>query len=281
MNKIALVTDSTANMPPSLVKKYHLHIIPVRIQWDEETLVDGVDITATQFYQRLVASQSIPTTSQPSAGDFIQLFEKLAQDHDGIIAPLISSGVSGTVSSAETALQSFSRVPVEMIDTHLAAGGAGLVVEQAARAISAGKDLQAVRRAADAVREKVKVYFVVDTLKYLHKGGRIGGASRYLGTALKIKPILYLDDTGKIDALEKVRTKNKAVARIIDLAAEHVGESRARAVVMHASAPAEAERVVAQVESRMDCQQVDIYEIGAAVGVHVGPGAIGLSVYPI
>jgi DegV family protein with EDD domain len=280
MNKIALVTDSTANMPPAMVAQYQVHVIPVRIQWDEETLVDGVDISATQFYERLVKSKSIPTTSQPSAGDFMALFERLAKDHDGIIAPLISSGVSGTVNSAETALQTFSQVPVEMIDTHLAAGAAGLVVETAARAIASGADLKAVRAAVDRVRATVKVYFVVDTLKYLHKGGRIGGASRYMGTALDIKPILYLDDNGKIDALEKVRTKKKAIERIIELAAEHVGASKARAVVMHANAPEEAERVRAQVEARMDCEQVDIYEIGPAVGVHVGPGAIGLSVCP-
>ena len=209
------------------------------------------------------------------------LFEGLAGEYEGIIAPLISSGVSGTVNSAELALQTFSKVPVEMMDTHLAAGAAGLVVEAAARAIAAGSDLKAVRAAADAVREKVKVYFVVDTLKYLHKGGRIGGASRYMGTALNIKPILYLNDSGKIDALEKVRTKKKAVERIIALATEHVGGKKARAVVMHAAAAQEAEKVVAQVRESIDCEQVDIYEIGAAVGVHVGPGAIGLSVYPL
>ena len=281
MKKIALITDSTANMPAELVKKYGVHVIPIRIQWDEETLVDGVDITTTQFYERLVKAKSIPTTSQPSAGDFMALFERLAKDYDGMIAPLISSGVSGTVNSAETALQTFSQVPVEMMDTHLAAGAAGLVVETAGQAIAAGKDLKAVRAAADAVREKTKVYFVVDTLRYLHKGGRIGGASRYMGTALDIKPILYLDDNGKIDALEKVRTKKKAIERIIDLAAEHVDGKKARAVVMHASAPEEAERVKAQVAERMDCAQVDIYEIGPAVGVHVGPGAIGLSVCPV
>ena len=281
MSKIALVTDSTANMPRALVEKYKVHVIPVRIQWDDETLVDGVDITSTEFYERLVASKSIPTTSQPSAGDFMALFDALAKEHDGIMAPLISSGVSGTVNSAELALQTFTAAPVEMMDTHLAAGAAGLVVEAAAEAIAAGKDLKAVRAAADAVRAKTKVYFVVDTLKYLHKGGRIGGASRYMGTALDIKPILYLNDEGKIDALEKVRTKKKAVARIIELAAEHVGGKKARAVVLHAMAPEEAERVVAQVRQMIDCEKVDIYEIGAAVGVHVGPGAIGLCVHPV
>jgi len=122
---------------------------------------------------------------------------------------------------------------------------------------------------------------VVDRLKYLHKGGRIGGASRYMGTALNIKHILHLDEHGKIDGLEKVRTKKKAVARIIELAAEHVGGGKARAVVMHAAAAEEAERVVAQVRESIDCEHVDIYEIGAAVGVHTGPGTIGLSVYPV
>ena len=281
MNKIAIITDSTAYMPEDLIKKYNINVIPVRIQWGEETLVDAVDITASEFYRRLEGSESIPTTSQPSAGDFIALFETLAKEHDAIIAPLISSGVSGTVASAELALQSFKTVPVEMMDTHLASGGVGLVVEAAAKAIAEGKDLKAVRTAAQRVQEKMKVYFVVDTLKYLHKGGRIGGASRYIGSALNIKPILYLDDNGKIDALEKVRTKKKATERIIELGAEHTDGRKARAVVMHASAREEAEDFKERVAEQITCEQIDIYEIGPAVGVHVGPGAIGLSVYPV
>jgi DegV family protein with EDD domain len=281
MKKIAIITDSTACMPEEMVKKYKVHVIPVRIQWDDETLVDGVDIKAREFYERLEASSTIPTTSQPSAGDFMALFEKLAESHEGIIAPLISSGVSGTVNSAETALQTFKKVPVEMIDTHLASGGAGMVVEAAGKAISNGKDFKDVRKAAESVMEKVKVYFVVDTLKYLHKGGRIGGASRYLGTALNIKPILYLDDNGKIDALEKVRTKKKAATRIVELAAEHAAGRPVHVCVMHANTPAEAEGLKKQLEERMECKQMDIYDIGPGVGVHVGPGAIGLSVYPV
>ena len=281
MKKIAVVTDSTAYMPEALVKKYDIHVIPVKIHWDDETLIDGVDITPEQFYERLGGSKTIPSTSQPSAGEFLKLFDELSVDYDGIIAPLISSGVSGTINSAEAALNLFSKVPVEIIDTHLASSGSGMVVEQTAKALAAGKTLNEARQTAEDIAKKMKVFFVVDTLKYLHKGGRIGGASRYIGSALDIKPILYLDDQGKIDALEKVRSKKKATARLVELAVEYADSRPVRVCVMHANVLEEITNLQEQLLSQLNCDHIDIYGISPGVGVHVGPGAIGLAIYPI
>jgi DegV family protein with EDD domain len=281
MKKIAVVTDSTAYIPDAFVKKYNIHVIPIRIHWEGSTLIDGVDITPAQFYERLEKSSTIPSTSQPSAGDFLELFKELSTSYDGIIAPLISSGISGTVNSAESALTMFSEIPVEIIDTHSTSAGLGLVATAAAQAVSDGKSLKEIKHLAEGIVKRLKLFFVVDTLKYLHKGGRIGGASRYFGTALSIKPILHLDDQGKIDALEKVRTKGKATARLIKLAVEQADGRPVNVSVMHANAIEEVKNLRDQLLEQLDCAQIEIYDISPGIGVHVGPGTIGLGIYTL
>lgn len=280
MTKIAIVTDSTAYLPQDFVELHNIRVIPVKIHWDGTTLVDGVDITPTQFYERLEKSSNIPSTSQPSAGDFLKAFKELAPHYDGIVAPLISSGISGTAASAQAALPMFSEIPVEIIDTHSTCAGLGLVVTAVAHAVSDGKSLKEIKQLADGIVKRLKLFFVVDTLKYLHEGGRIGGASRYFGTALSIKPILHLDDQGKIDALEKVRTKGKATARLIQLAVEKADGKPVEVGVMHANALKEVKNLRDQLLEQLDCSQIEIYDISPAIGVHVGPGTIGLGIYP-
>ena len=281
MKKIAVVTDSTAYMPDALIKKHNIHIIPAKIHWDDSTLIDGVDITPAQFYERLDRSATIPSTSQPSAGDFLKLFNDLSTKYDEIIALLVSSGISGTINSAEVALNTFTNKPVVIIDTHSASGGLGMIVVEAAKAVSEGKSLKEIKQIAEDIVKKLKVFFVVDTLKYLHKGGRIGGASRYLGSALDIKPILYLDDSGKIEALEKVRTKKKATSRLVELAAEYANGKPVNVSVLHANVLEEITYLRDQLLEQLDCNQIDIYELSPAIGVHVGPGTIGIAIYPI
>ena len=281
MNKIAIVTDSTAYIPNDFVKKHNIHVVPLKIHWDETTLVDGVDITPDQFYERLEKSSTIPSTSQPSAGDFLQVFKELAPQYSGIIVPLISSGISGTVDSAKTAASMFSEIPVEIIDTHSTSGGLGLVVMAVAQAVSENKNLKKTKKIADDIVNRLKLFFVVDTLKYLHKNGRIGGASRYFGSALSIKPILYLDGQGKIDALEKVRTRRKATARLIELAIEQANGKPVNVSVMHANALEEVKNLRNQLLEELDCKQIEIYDISPVIGVHVGPGTIGLAIYQI
>lgn len=281
MKKIAIVTDSSAYLPKDFVKLNNIKVIPLRLHWDDTTLMDGVDITPKQFYERLEKSSTIPSTSQPSAGDFLQVFKELAPDCDGIIVPLISSGISGTVASAKTAASMFSEIPVEIIDTHSTTAGLGLVVTAVAQAVSDGKSLKEITQLAEGIVKRLKVFFVVDTLKYLHKNGRIGGASRYFGTALSIKPILFLDDQGKIDALEKVRTKRKATEKLIQLAVEQADRKPVSVSVMHANALEEVKNLRDLLLEQLDCKQIDIYDISPVIGVHVGPGTIGLAIYQI
>jgi DegV family protein with EDD domain len=281
MSNIAVVTDSTAYLPQELLDKYQIKTLPLRIHWDDETYLDGIDLSPEEFYSRLSKSSTIPTTSQTPIYDFLKLFEELAESHAGIIVPLISSGISGTVASALAAKKEFDKIPVEIIDTKTTTGGQAMVTLAAARAVARGASFEEAVIIARQVVESLGTYFVVDTLEFLHKGGRIGGASRYFGTTLQIKPILHLDEEGKIGALERVRTKNKALKRLIELAQEKSNGSKVNVSIFHASAPEEANQVRQQIESQIDCQEALLVELSPVIGTHVGPGAIGVAIYPL
>ena len=279
MEKIAFLTDSTANLPQQWVEQYNVRVIPLKIHWNNETLLDGVDITPAEFYTRLSRNKSLPTTSQPSIQDFLQAYESLADHADSIVAPLMSSGISGTVASAQAAARQFSRVPVEIIDTRITSVGQVLILLAAARAAAQGKSHQEVRQIADEIVQKLQVFFAVDTLEYLHRGGRINGASRYMGTALNIKPILYFNEEGKIDALERVRTKRNALQRLITLAEEKADGRPVHVGIIHANAPQVAQEFRDEVAKRLNCMEIFTVEFSPVIGVHVGPGTIGIAFY--
>jgi len=279
MSRIAIVTDSTANLPPDFIEYHNIQVLPLKIHWGDENFEDGVDITPSDFYERLAKSSDLPTTSQPSMQEFINVFEKLAPQCDGIIVPLISSGISGTVDSALAAQNQFSAVPVEIVDSYSTSAGLALVVIAASRAADAGESLEEIKQITKNVASEVQLYFMVNTLEYLHRGGRIGGASRFLGTVLNIKPILYLDEQGEIEALEQVRTFRKALARLVELAVDKADRKSAHVGIIHANAPDQAEIFRNQIADRIRCSQLDIYELSPVIGTHVGPGTIGIALY--
>jgi DegV family protein with EDD domain len=279
MAKITVVTDSTAYLPKDFVKKHGIKVVPLKLNWDNDTFRDNVDITAEVFYQRLEKSNTIPTTSQPSSGDFMVAFDEAAKGVDALVAVLISSGISGTVDSALMAKKEFTLVPLEVVDSKVAAAGLAIMVKAITTAAEKGCSIDDVVKMGKRAFDSMGVYFVVDTLKYLHKGGRIGGASAFLGSALDLKPILYLSPDGKVEALEKVRTKKKAVSRLIDLAVEKAGGKRAYVGIMHANAPEGAQMIKAELEKRMDLAEIDIYELSPAIGTHTGPGTLGIAVH--
>jgi DegV family protein with EDD domain len=279
MSKIAIVTDSTANLPRKWVEQYQVHVVPLKVNWGDETYRDGVDITVDEFYKKLSQSKVLPTTSQPSVQDFLQVFESAADQADAIIAPLISSGISGTVATALLAVSEFTRIPVEIVDTHITSMGQVLIILAVARALEQGKSLQEVKQIAEDIAQRLHVYFAVDTLEYLHRGGRINTASRYLGTMLAVKPILYFNKEGKIDALERVRTSKKALQRLLELAEEHAGGQAVHVGIVHANAPDAVREFQAEVESRLNCKEIFTVECSPNIAVHVGPGTIGIALY--
>lgn len=279
MSRIAVLTDSTANLTPELVEKYHIHVLPLKILWKEEVLRDGIDITPAAFYERLDRDPVAPSTSQATVMEFSQAFEKLAAEYDAIFAPLISSGISGTVDSAVTAAKEFTKCPLEVYDTRQAAGGMALVVLAAAQVAHAGGTLEMISRAAHKASDTMHTYFKVETLKYLHRGGRIGGAARFLGTALDLKPILTINQ-GRIDAFERVRTNKKALKRLIDIILEKAAGKPSHVVVMHAAAMEEAKAAREVLTRELNCVEFEILDLSPAIGAHVGPGTLGIAIYP-
>lgn len=279
MSNVAILTDSTTFLPSDVIQAHGIHVVPLKVLWDGEAYQDGIDISPSEFYTRLATSSTLPTTSQPSVHDFLEAYETLAATHEAIVAPLISSGISGTVESAVIAARQFQRIPVYVVDTLATSAAQALVVLAAARAAARGQPAEAIAQHAQVLVKKMRTYFVVDTLKYLHKGGRIGGASHYLGTALSIKPILYFTEEGKIDALERVRTRRKALRRLLELVTTAAGETPVHIGVIHAEAPKQADILRETLEQQLNCQESIMLELSPVLGVHVGPGTVGVAIY--
>jgi DegV family protein with EDD domain len=279
MSRVAVLTDSTAYIPDPILKQYNIFTIPLFVVWNGQSLRDGVDITPQEFYQRLATAKTMPTTSQPSAQDMKDAFQNLLDQGYDVLGIFISSKLSGTVQSAHQALemmpQAASRIAV--VDSLSTAMAMGFQVVQAARAAQQGASLTECQQAALTAQANSSVYFVVDTLEFLHRGGRIGGAQALLGTALNIKPLLELR-AGRIEAVEKIRTKSKAIERMIELTAERVaGRTPVRLAAVHANAEAEAQALLEAAAAKMNPVETFFASVSPVIGVHTGPGVVGLA----
>ena len=276
---VAIVTDSSAFLPEALLEQHGIHMIPLNLHWGEESMLDGVEITTDEFYRRLADADEVPTTSQPSAGRFLELFERLAEEADSICGVFISSDLSGTFASANAAREMMSDFPIEIVDSRSASLGLGLMAIAAARAVKEGKDYRQAAEAARTLAQHTRVLFVVDTLEYLHKGGRIGGAKRFLGSVLSIKPLLHLVD-GEIEPLGSVRTKRKALDKMLSVVqGETTGAGELHMGVINAAAPEEGEELCERVRRRFEPVTLIQGELSPVVGAHTGPGTLGMAFY--
>ena len=278
MSKVAIVTDSTAYIPDDLVEKHHITVVPLFVIWGEEAQLDGVDITPAQFYDRLAKSDTLPTTSQPTPQAFVDIYTKLLeQDHD-ILSVLISDKLSGTIASAEQALEIMQKdVPIEIVNSRNTSMALGFQALAAARAAQDGATLAECKEVALKARDNSGVIFAVDTLEYLHKGGRIGGASRFLGTALQLKPILEVQE-GAVEAVERVRTRKKSLDKLVDLLVERIADRKpVRLAMLHANALDEARVLLEAASERVQPIETIESTVSPAIGTHVGPGTVGLS----
>jgi DegV family protein with EDD domain len=277
--RVAIVTDSTSDIPPELVEQYGIRVVPQVLIMGDQTWRDQVDIDSPTFYRLLRTSSHFPSTSQPSVPDFEQVFTELAEQADGIAAILVSDELSGTLNSARMAAENLPGVPIEIVDTRSVSTQLGFIVLAAARAAAGGADLQTVAATARALIGQVHVYFVVDTLEYLHRGGRIGAASRLVGTALNLKPILHIKD-GIVQPLTKVRTRRKALATLLQLIDDELaGAERIHMAVLHVDALAEADDLAERLEARYHPLSMLRSECGPVVGTHAGPGTVGVAFY--
>ena len=277
--KVAVVTDGACSLTPAQGNELGVHIAPVYLTFGDNTYRAGVDLSSQKFYELLSASKKLPTTAQPTAGDFVKIFEKLADDVDEIVTVVISHHMSATIQSVETAKQEFDKVPVYVIDSESVSLGLGMMAIAAAGAANQGQDGQSIFELVNSIKQKMNVIFTVRTLEYLHKGGRIGGATAFLGSALDIKPILYITN-GRIEPLEKQRTRKRSVRRLVELMSEKVGDNPVHVAILHGDIPEEAGQLERIVRDQFNIVDMITSDMGPVIGVHAGPGTLGLVFYP-
>lgn len=277
MSKIAIITDSTAYIPETLCQQYNITMLPQILIWGKETFYDGVDIRPKEFYQRLSTDSVMPTSSQISPGTFQKTFQQALDDGYEVLAVLISEKLSGTLSSARQARATLpENAPIEIVDSRSTVMAMGFQVLQAARAIEKGANLQEARQIVENARLRSGAVFAPSTLEFLHRGGRIGGASRLLGTAFNIKPILNLEE-GRIEPLEKVRTFKRAQQRMIEIVSERAQGAPIHLAIIHANAPDQANELLAQARQKLNIVEDMIGPVSPVIGAHVGPGLLGIA----
>lgn len=279
MSKIAIVTDSTAYIPPDLVEKHNLTVAPQVLIWGEETYQDGVDIQPDEFYERLKTTKVMPTTSQVSIATMKSTFESLVEQGYDVLGIFLSAKLSGTIQSAIQAKDMMDKAgeKVTFVDSLSTAMAMGFQVLTVARAVEDGASLEDAIALAEKAREYTGVYFAVDTLEFLHRGGRIGGAQRFLGTALNMKPVLAVQD-GRVEAVERIRTKSKALERVLELVVENAqGKTPIRLATLHASAEEEAKQLLEKAARELNAKESILTSVSPVVGTHAGPGTVGLA----
>ena len=279
MSNIAVVTDSTTYMPPELVRKYNISVAPQVLIWGDQTYKDGVDMESREFFTRLKTAKVMPSTSQVAVLSFQEIFQECVDKGNEVLALLVSSKLSGTIGSAMQAkeLMGPAGEKVHVVDSQSVAMALGFQVLAVARAIENGASLQDAIALAEKSYQYTGVYFAVDTLEFLHRGGRIGGAQRFLGTMLNMKPILAIQD-GRVEGVDRIRTKNKAHDRVLELVKEKIaGRSPIRLATLHANATEDAKALLARAEEMFHPVESVFTEVSPTVGTHAGPGTVGLA----
>jgi DegV family protein with EDD domain len=281
MPDVAVVTDTTHYLPAELVAERGVHEVSLYVKDGDRQRREADISDLDAFYDDLRGASSLPTTSQPSIGDFLAVYEPLVMGSDpprDIVSIHISGGISGTVEAARQAAAQLESATIEVIDSRMACGALGLVVLAAAAAAANGDDVRAVAQRAHEAAEATRLWFAVDTLEYLRRGGRIGTAQAWLGGALKIKPILTLD--GEITPIERVRTSGRAFERMVDYMRSRHDDGADGWVVQHIQAPDVVERLLATGRELFGSEPVFVSEIGPVIGAHVGPGLVGVGGLP-
>jgi DegV family protein with EDD domain len=280
-HKVALITDSTCDIPDDLLEKYDIAVVPSLVIWGDEVLRDRVDIEPEEFYERLERDPVFPTTSQPTPQDFCSGYRQATQKGiQEIVVITVSSAMSGTIEAAKQAAEMID-VPVHVIDSKGPTMTVGWQVLAAARAREAGGDAQAMVKAADKARESLVQFVCLDTLEYLHKGGRIGGATKFIGTMLNIKPLITIDhQTGLVEPGKRVRTRTRALEALHDEFFSHLDTRKTmRIAVLHGGALKEAETLAERIQREFAPAELLMNITGPVLGVHTGPRAIALVGY--
>ena len=279
---VAVVTDSTAYLPPDLVDQYDIEVVALYVALAGHSGREGRDIEPAEVARALGNRGEQPvSTSRPTPGDFVAAYRRrLDAGADRVVSVHLSAELSGTWDAARLAAAQVGEHVVTVIDSRAAAMGTGFAVLAAARAAERAADADEVADAARETAARTRTFFVVDTLEHLRRGGRIGSAAAIVGSALAVKPVLHMVD-GRVVPLEKVRTFGRAQGRLVQRAVEAAGDGPVSLAVHHLSSPERAERVAGELRERLPAlTELHVSELGAAIGAHVGPGAVGIVVSP-
>ncbi len=273
--KTAVVTDSTAYIPKDIRDKWNIHMIPLNVIFGNEVYQEEIDITWSQFYEE-VQTKELPTTSQPPIGHFVELFESLSKDYDAVICVHLSSGISGTFQGAVTASTMVEGIAVYPFDSEISCTVQGFYAIEAAKLASRGEDVASIMARLADMKQTSRAYFMVDDLSHLHRGGRLSSAQAFIGSILQIKPLLHFDNK-VIVPFEKIRTRKKAMKRMVDLLGEDVPSgSEYQAVIIHANREEEAKEWRRELAAMYPNVEFSIGYFGAVIGTHLGEGAMGL-----
>jgi DegV family protein with EDD domain len=277
---IHIVTDSTASIPPALVKQHHIHVVPQIINFGGESFKEGIDLSIAEFYERLSSASELPTTSQPSAGMFLELFQRLIGAGDTTLAILISNELSGSYLSAQGAKEMLPEADIHVIDSRSVSAPLGFMVLEAARMAQGGADLERIKARVAQMIQGFQIFFLVDTLEFLRRGGRIGGAAALVGTALKMKPLLTIEN-GRVEPCERVRTKAKAVARLKELVRERLAPESGKIYLaaVHGNAPVEGATLYEELLREFHPAESMLTDLTPAIATHAGPGVLAVAFY--
>lgn len=284
MEKVAIVTDSACCIPCELIERYNIHLVPLLIIHEGRSYRDRIDISPTEVYQIMRKRKNLPTTSAPSPEDFLSTYRELSQEAETILCITLTSLQSGVFNMASSAKEMAKDVipdtVIEVIDSRAVAGSLGFVVLEAARIASQGAELAKVTEVAQSMISKVSSFFMLDTLYYLARIGRIARAAAWAGSILDMKPIVaHFPSVGETTPVARPRTRMKAIERMLDIMTERIGDSRAHVMVEHADEFEEAEKFKATINSRFNCVELYVTEFAPSMGVAAGPGVLGASFY--
>ena len=276
-SKVKIVTDSTIYLPPEVIARYDIRVVPIKVAFGTDVYSEGVDITNEEFYQRLAKSGTLPITSQPPVSDFIKVYTELAQQGHPILSIHISSKISGTINSVTAARKSLPQAQIEIVDSQSIT--MGMMVTPAAEAAEKGQTLAQVKASIEKLNACINVVGILDSLDYLLKGGRIGRVKALVGTLLKIKPVLTFEG-GEAKLLTKARTMTRAIEYVLKFVEKRTeGSTSLRGSIRHAHVLEAALALERELRTRFNWAELDFLELGPVYGSHLGPGTIGLGFY--
>ncbi len=284
MKKVAIMADSTCCLPQKLIEQYDIHLLPIHILHEDKSYRDRIDISPGEVYKIMRKKENLPTTSTPSPGDFLDAYRQLSRKAENIFCTTVTALQSKTFEAASLAKQIATELlpntHIEVFDSRAVAGALGFITLEAAKAASHGASLDKVIEVAKSIRDKVNALFMLDTLYYLARTGRIARAAAWAGKLLNLKPVLeHSPAVGETTPVARPRNREDAIKLMLKIMADRVGNSRVHAMVHHADELAEGEKLMKEVSSRFDCAELYITEFTPGMGVHTGPGMLGITFY--